>query len=393
MERKHRLPLGELVMLKRSRGRAARAAFTLVEMLVVIAIIGVLVALLLPALNVAREIARGAACGNNLRQFGQGLHIHAEQHRESFCSGAFDWLKDGAITEHSWVGDLVKQGSPVGKMLCPSNTARGADALNDLLGVNASSFAANPCVDMLGPPPRQMPDGTYAYNPCRWIANSASGLAAGPSPARTAYVAENVVQEFYNTNYTASWWLVRGDVRLNQYGNLREAIPGCGKAIDGRNATVGPLKRTAVDTSSTPSSILPLLGDGGYSGQDLTFELPGLPAGSPLVRSLTKGPVLIANCPNGPAFSPPTFPEPNAGKSVWWSVWMNQTLQDYRNFGIPHRKTGNVLFCDGSVRSVADTNKDDQLNNGFPGGGNFADNVVEWPKDDVFSGHTLEFKR
>jgi prepilin-type N-terminal cleavage/methylation domain-containing protein len=50
-----------------------RAAFSLVELLVVIAIIGVLVGLLLPAVQAAREAARRASCGNNLRQFGLAL--------------------------------------------------------------------------------------------------------------------------------------------------------------------------------------------------------------------------------------------------------------------------------------------------------------------------------
>lgn len=81
---------------RRIRAKASqRRGFTLVELLVVIAIIGLLVSLLMPAVQRAREAARRTSCINNLRQLGIATHNYLDAHRR-FPSG---WIQEQAMCD------------------------------------------------------------------------------------------------------------------------------------------------------------------------------------------------------------------------------------------------------------------------------------------------------
>jgi prepilin-type N-terminal cleavage/methylation domain-containing protein/prepilin-type processing-associated H-X9-DG protein len=152
-------------MLEGHRSARSWCAFTLAELLVVIAVIGVLAGLLLPVLGRARESARGAACLNNLRQWGLATYLYIADHdgylprdgapTPTASSTNYGWyiqlpkqLKLPRYHEMEWrTNASVEPGRSV--WICPSNRRRSN-------GNNLFHYCLNEQVNGTGPTSRQV---------------------------------------------------------------------------------------------------------------------------------------------------------------------------------------------------------------------------------------------
>lgn len=111
-----------------------RKGFTLIELLVVIAIIAILTALILPAIQSAREAARRTQCRNHLKQIGLAIHNYADAHR--LLPPSFTFSLRGSWSVHGRIMPYLEQSAAFTKVRLdiewhdPINLATGIQRLN-----------------------------------------------------------------------------------------------------------------------------------------------------------------------------------------------------------------------------------------------------------------------
>lgn len=190
-----------------------RRGLTLVELLVVIGLVGVLVALALPATLSAREAVRRAQCANNLKQIGIAFQLYAEVH--GVMPGAPDCPWTVGVLPHLEQRTLAGLHRTNASPLVPENQTIGTTAVNSFLcpseprtvlsnGWVVSNYAGNAA--SLGLRPAEFTDGMTntamaADIPSHWLLPWVSGPSSSP-----------------------------GSLILAAHGNLRPVLFGDGRA-------------------------------------------------------------------------------------------------------------------------------------------------------------------
>ena len=224
--------------------------FTLIELVVVIAIIAMLVALLLPAVQQAREAARRTLCKNNLKQWGLALHNYHETNQifppalnhpgRVSCSGSTPGVYGATLySDHNRV-----QNTPGWIYLLPYIEQSSAYSLYDF---NTTSSLSSPCGFALAGPTNSNPNLAVTSMPmptleCPSHPQAGEISTSAPTSSSSFFSREKARRASYGfatggmTDYSYLYTFYQSDIRQGMFGNsggarLRDIIDGTSNTI------------------------------------------------------------------------------------------------------------------------------------------------------------------
>src|SRR5579875_132745 len=195
----------------RYRPPAIGKGFTLIELLCVVLVIGLLVALVLPAVQQSREAARRAACANNLKQIGEALSGHHASF-DRYPAGmrpvgrtprGTPFASPSPMSPHAQLLALLDQGPLYNNLNFSNNLTFGRALPPEALGPANSTIAATPLSVFLCPSDRPLrPGSNYrgnaGPNPFAMESKSRTG-GGGAFPAVMATSTRDFIDGLSNT--------------------------------------------------------------------------------------------------------------------------------------------------------------------------------------------------
>ena len=150
-----------------------RSAFTLIELLLVIAIISLLAAILVPVFARAREKARQTSCSSNLKQIGLGLMQYVQDFDETYPFTFYGYTLGVGNTYvpgagYHWTGAIQPYIKSTAVFSCPSNTKNGGFPNSPVTATTPISYGANGySLFSFGNARALLGDGTIPQNPAQ----------------------------------------------------------------------------------------------------------------------------------------------------------------------------------------------------------------------------------